>query len=113
MQIHLKLSEIDDFTEKSEIYQTVPETLYRPSSIEEAKKVNKELASQKSTRPRWFYRGIVPELNYQDYYIRFSKGWKTDKQFSNPFFFLGADIKMMPKPDADNTKKKTKGQAYL
>lgn len=87
MQIHLKLSEIDNFTEKSKIYQTVPETLYRPISIEEAKKVNKEQASQKSTRPRWFYRGIVPELNYQDYYIHFSKGWKQINNFPTLSFF--------------------------
>ena len=52
MQTDLKLSEIDNFTEKNKIYQIVTETLCRPISIEEAKKVNKELASQKSTRPR-------------------------------------------------------------
>lgn len=38
---------------------------------------------------------------------------ETDKQFPNPFFLLGAGMKMMPKPNADNTKKKTEGQAYL
>ena len=76
MQIHLKLSEIDNFTEQNKIHQIITESLYRPISIEEAKKGNKEPASQKSTRPRWFYRGIVPKLNYQDYYIHFSRGWK-------------------------------------
>lgn len=87
MQTDLKLSEIDNFTEKNKIYQIVTETLCRPISTEEAKKVNKELASQKSTRPRWFYRGIVPKLNHQDYYIHFSKGWKERNNFPALSFF--------------------------
>ena len=107
------LEEMDRFLEKFSLPRLNQEEIVimnNPITSTEIEAVIKNLQKKQKPRTRWLHR-ILPNIQRRANAYRFKILSKNCKEtFPNSFY--EATITLIPKPDKDNTKKKTTGQYH-